>query len=631
MSSRVRRVLSMFLLLAGVPITALLTGCGAGLPEESSSGTLALQGTVHGGQQGVAGATIHLYRAGTTGNGAASLDLLMNPVTTDKFGFFGITGDYTCPSASDQVYIVATGGNPGNGVNNPAIAMMAALGNCGTLLAQGSSRFLFINEVTTVAAAWTLAPFMTGPSNLGRSATNAQGLQNAFLNAALLADTTSGNVATNSYGLTIESGKLLALADALAPCINSTGTQGCSSLFLAATPSGGATPTDTITAALNIVKHPGTNVAAVWNTIGSTPPFPTTLTAAPNDWTMSITVPLAPGPGGSVAAPENLDVDASGTVWVAGFNGILNAVTSQGVLLNSAGFGAGALRESYGVAVDTSGYVWVTNEQSSPNAAGSVTKFQGSNMSSPGTIVAGNGGTNFYDSSLNFPYDIAADASGNVFLGNYANGSATKYSTATNAPTATYLGYGYGSYVQVVAPDGAGGVWLADSSSSYVTHALASGTASNTTACCSDSDGVATDPAGNVWVANYDSSSVSALSYAGTVLLPQASVGGISYPARLSVDAGGTVWVANYYGSTSHGPGFSGVSSGTVSGEPAIGTAISPANGFGLDAHLSQPYAIVPDRSGDLWVSNHGYNNLVMFVGLATPTSTPTMPKPTAP
>ena len=386
-------------------------------------------------------------------------------------------------------------------------------------------------------------------------------------------------------------------------------------------------PSDTMTALLDIVKNPAHRVQDVWNTISSTPPFPTTLTHAPNDWTMSVTVPLAAPTSGTnlLAAPTALDVDAQGDVWVAGKYGILNAVTPQGALLNASGFGVGTLNESLGLAVDTSGYIWVTNEESSPNKAGSVSKFQGSAMSSPGAVINGNGGTNFYDSSIDFPYDISADRLGNLLIANYANGTATEYSTATNAPVATGLGSGYGAYTVAGASDGAGGVWLANNASGTVTHALAGGATSNVN-CCAAPEGLATDPAGNVWVSDYFNSSVSAISFAGAVIVNQVTAGGLAYPSHLSVDAGGTVWVANYHGSS-----ISAISSGTVAGEPVAGTAISPSTGLGLDANLIEPYAVVPDRSGNLWVSNFYQNNLVMFLGLATPTSTPTLPLPVAP
>jgi len=50
---------------------------------------------VHGGQQGVSGATIQLYAAGATGYGLAATALLTTTVTSHAAGSFNITGDYT--------------------------------------------------------------------------------------------------------------------------------------------------------------------------------------------------------------------------------------------------------------------------------------------------------------------------------------------------------------------------------------------------------------------------------------------------------------------------------------------------------------------------------------------------------
>jgi hypothetical protein len=104
-------------------------------------------GSVHGGQQPVVGATIQLYTVGTTADGSAATPLLTSTVTSDSTGSFTITGLYSCTGAT-QVYIVATGGNPGLSTTNPNIALMAALGSCSALT---PSTFININELTTVA------------------------------------------------------------------------------------------------------------------------------------------------------------------------------------------------------------------------------------------------------------------------------------------------------------------------------------------------------------------------------------------------------------------------------------------------------------------------------------------------
>jgi hypothetical protein len=127
----------------------------------------ALRGRVHGGQQPVSGSAIQLYAAGAGGYGSAGTALLTTSVSTDAHGDFTINRAYSCPTSSTDVYIVATGGNPSLslGTDNISLALMSALGPCGNLSA---STFIFINEVTTVASVYALAPFMsTGGAKVG--------------------------------------------------------------------------------------------------------------------------------------------------------------------------------------------------------------------------------------------------------------------------------------------------------------------------------------------------------------------------------------------------------------------------------------------------------------------------------
>jgi trimeric autotransporter adhesin len=124
--------------LALVPCALLFSGCSS-VPVTTSSQTtavqgLSLQGKVHGGQSPVTGATIQLYAVGTTGDASVATPMLTAPVTSDSNGNFSITLLYSCTTApvtpTTEVYVVATGGNPGLGVgmSNPNISMMAALG-----------------------------------------------------------------------------------------------------------------------------------------------------------------------------------------------------------------------------------------------------------------------------------------------------------------------------------------------------------------------------------------------------------------------------------------------------------------------------------------------------------------------
>jgi len=188
---------------AGLAVSSCwLIGCGAGPVAVSLRGS-ALQGTVFGGQQPVANSSIALYAASSNGYGqpytyTSGSQLLTSTVATDANGKFTIKGDYVCPSASTEVYLVATQGNPGlaGNVNNSAIAMMAALGPCGLLTTDTTIQ---VNEVTTVASVWALSPFMSSIAGVGTSATNVAGLVNAFNSVNKIVNVTTGTLGARRW------------------------------------------------------------------------------------------------------------------------------------------------------------------------------------------------------------------------------------------------------------------------------------------------------------------------------------------------------------------------------------------------------------------------------------------------
>ena len=283
-----------------------LTGCGYS-PKFSTpaTGNSQYSGSVHGGQQPIVGAAIQLYTVGTTADGSAATPLLTSTVTSDATGSFTITGLYSCTSAT-QVYIVATGGNPGLSAANPNIALMAALGPCSSLT---PSTFININELTTVAAVSALAPYMTSISAIGSSPSDAASLASAFTLANELVDTATGTSpgANLPSGFTVPTAELNTLADILSACINSTGgTAGdgslCGQLFSLTTVTPNPAPANTIAAMLNIANNPTLNVSALYALTPPTPPFQPTLTAAP----ASFAVVATSSSGGLQANPLSL-------------------------------------------------------------------------------------------------------------------------------------------------------------------------------------------------------------------------------------------------------------------------------------------------------------------------------------
>lgn len=277
------------LVLASAALVAGLafTGCAASTPAAPAAvqGS-SITGRAMGGQQPVSGATVQLYAAGSSGYGSASTALITSasaaaghvtyPIITDGGGNFSISNAFTCPTpSSTPVYLLITGGNPGNGngATNSNLALMAALGPC-----SGLSSILFVNvsELSTVASVWALSPFMTDLYHVGTSSTNALGLTNAFAAVNVLYNISTGAVGGLSLpsGATLPVNEINALGDILASCVNSTGgTAGngsnCGNLFADATPSGGTAPADTVTAAMDIAQNPTLNVAALYLLIGS--------------------------------------------------------------------------------------------------------------------------------------------------------------------------------------------------------------------------------------------------------------------------------------------------------------------------------------------------------------------------
>jgi hypothetical protein len=622
---------TLFLALLSVVMVAGIAGCGMSTTTPTDPITMTMNGKVHGGQQGVVGAQVQLYAAGSGGNGSMATTLLTPAVVSVADGAFSITGDYLCPSSTAQVYIVATGGNPGLGEgDNPALAMVAALGNCGDL---SSTQYITINEVTTAAAAWALAPFVHSYDSIGASGTNATGLENAFLNANLIVNTTAGTTATLPSNLKTEAGKIDALADAIASCINSDGGSACTPLFNAATPSGGSPPRNTFDAAINIVKNPGNNVAGVFAAIGPQPPFPTTLTQAPNDWTLSLTVT-----GGGISDPTALGVDAEGNVWVADFGGLLSAYSPQGTPLSATGYGAGVLSEDYGLAIDLSGDVWVSVEEqpSRGSTKGSIVRLLGA--SSGGTMGAT---TVFANSAIDYPFGLAADSNGNILVADNAGSSVGDGVAVVNPSGPTYTAFSGNHEIDgasAVASDGSGGIWVANGPPYSATHIDSSGNVLAAADCCGVTDGLALDSGGNVWLSAFfqsdedgttETGSIAELAPDGTVSLQYLTGGGVFNPSDVVADAAQTVWVANYGSPVGQAKQSFSELAGSTSFTP--GAALSPSTGFGLDADLAEPFALAVDASGNLWITNSANNDLVMFFGMATPTKTPMPVTPTPP
>ena len=621
-----------------------LAGCGVANTVTSGavSASTAITGRVHGGQQPVIGATVTLYAPGTAGYGSAPSAIVST--TTDNQGNFTLPQPYTCPANSPVTYLLATGGNPGAGPNQ-YLAEAALLPACSSLTA---STYVYISEVTTVAAAYALAPFAAlspGVTNIGVSSTNLIGLTNILGPASNLANTTTGQAVTSAAGMVLPYAEINTLADILAACVN-TNTNGvpsttCASLFAAATPPGGTAPTDTFQAAIDIALNPGNNAAALYALATAIAPYqPTLPTPGPSDFAVGIQYngALIGISGGTTG----LDIDASGNAWFVAFgssaaNANITEISPSGTILSGAnGYLNGDLAEPASLAIDNSSNVFIVDYYN-----GLIAEMSPSNTT----------GFPLYPTSLYGPIGIAVDnRNATSWIGNYYVGTTLTHMTNATGADATNSPYGGLDAPLGVAIDNSGNVWVASSDdfasgTGYLTKFTGSGTTYTPQNFASGAGtlpgDVAIDSSGNVWLTNYVG--VALFNNSGTELSP---VGGYPSPQNIytnpqsvTVDGLNRAWVSNLAsdgnGNALNLPGsvtaFStNGTTGTLISTSTTTTSAGTLLGYTAAGAISQqpngPQSIKVDPSGNLWITGYnatGSQVITELIGIAAPVVTP--------
>ena len=629
--------------IAGVSLMAsigdlVLSGC-TGMVNTALTGTqpgVQFAGSIHGGQQPVSGAKIQLYAAQATGYGSASVGLLATNPTSASDGTFSFSG-FTCPAApNDQVYLVATGGNSGSGVN-ANLSMMTALGACSNIT---TSTFVQVNEVTTVAAAYALSGFMTDYQHVATSSTNYTGLKNAFATVANLSDYTTGQAlavtpaystapagtTTATFRSTVPQAEINTLANIVSACVNTNGVGGsaplCSQLFSATTPTSGTAPTDTIQAALNIAKSPGKNVSTLFGLSTAQAPFAPSLATAPSDWTVAVNY-IGGGLGGPAtpisqdASSSDLAIDAGGNVWISNFRSskvtelspVGAPITTSTVLTPSVitgGFGGGGLSNPNAIAIDNSGNAWMANSN------GTISELT-NNGSAIGTGFSGGGlsGT---------AKGIAIDAANNVWV---TSSVVSEFDTNGNAiSTASGFTSSISSPTGAIAVDGQNNVWVVNGGNAEVVKlANASGLPLYTSvpSLTSATAYGSVDASNQFWVPQGSPNSNIELFNSGSTVPTAFTPGSASNVVSTSIDGLGFVWLVNAGGANSIAANVTELSS--------TGSVISPGStgyqGTGTSL-ITSPRGSGVDLSGNLWISN-GINlsTVTEFVGIGAPTITP--------
>jgi streptogramin lyase len=616
----------------------LLAACGSGggnmlnstsdsSPVSATSGAAAdhgLSGVVHGGQAPITGSTLTLYAAGVPASAAPTI---LDTVTTDTSGNFSFK--YTCPHASALMYVVTSGGSAGGG-GNPAIELMAALGPCDSL-----PPFIVVNELTTVAAVYALNGFSAvngsggalsgcvdcvagSDGDMTQLHGNSPAIGNAFGTVAMLVDVANGepaaflpsaeSCASGSPPINCSAlGRLTALGNSLAACVNSAGgSVQCTDLFTY------TNSANTLQATLFTARNPGlVNISEIYSLSTRNPVFTPGLSAAPTDWTIALRFT-----GGGILNPTAIALDASGNAWVANSgNSSVSKFSPSGTALSpDGGFTGGGLSSPQGIAIDQKGHVWLANTGNN-----SVTE-----LSDSGAALSPDEG--FVGGGLSSPRAIAIDQKGNVWAPNFKSNSVTELSPEGSAlsPATGFTGGGL-SEPTSIAVDADNNVWVPNSGpisasdANTVTELSAAGAPLSpaggfplSNAFTSSLDlSIAVDAHGNLWLADgiSENGGVQEMSAAGVNLSPYGgySGGGTLEPKSVAIDGNGNVWVANS-------------DNDSVSEFSASGSPLSPASGFtGGGLHESQGLAI--DAAGDVWVTDIW--GVTEIIGSAGPVVTP--------
>ncbi len=613
----------------------------------------ALEGKVLGGGQPIANSTVTLWAA------SAGAPAQLAQTRTGADGRFTLNA----PGARGKdatLYLVAKGGTPKAAANkgaNDAIALVALLGT-------SSSQSVTINELTTVASAFTAAQFIKEESISG----NPLGLRIAAGNVPNLVD-----VATGGWGkvlldpLNSTQTTTLATLNTLGSLISAFATvadDDWRARFLkAATASGAATPKSTIDAMAGIARKSWADPKTLYGLFDEAYPQPNDgtrrkapflpyLAYAPPDFALMLSFA-----GGGVYSPGKFFFDTDGNLWsgqnwMAGSqSGVVNSIgggtvkfAPNGTALSPAitgftGMGIDGVGWGTGVALDK---VWVTGF----NGAIGIMDFQGRPIGKEtdfplagkvgglqGVGIAANGDVWIADATKNqmlyfpggrvkdqrlvqvpglkSPFGVAIDAQNRVWVSNAQSDTVVRFSaTDPSKPESFRVGIG----VRGVALDSKGNLWVASNMSlDFSPPTIPDGVSIMKQFQIAGQHLLKELPPGKA------TGVVNMIRPDGTQPAPMGFTGGnvINVPWGVSIDGNDDVWVGNFWGR-----GAVLMAGAEPKGHPT-GTKPGDVIHQFQNGNIQMLTDVVIDPAGNVWAANNwNFLPAVLDNVPAQPTST---------
>jgi hypothetical protein len=508
--------------------------------------------------------------------------------------------------------------------------------------------YLVINEVTTVAFAYSMSGFATTAFNVSGNAANSAASATAIANAMAQtlnivniqygqapAHTNGNSTSTNAVST------IYALANILATCVNTSSatSSACTALFSAAKDSSGNSATDEASAIFNIAHNQGQNVTAIWNRMSSAPVFTPNLTRQPADWTIPIVYTGVLSQFGTNNANQvtsgayNIAFDVNGTAWIGDRQKGLVEMSPMGAVQTFTNTSFNMIK---GIAITPdSSAIWLADYGNdtihimSPSGALVHTiPTAGNNLAGPAAIA--------FDSP---------DNGSNAFVVNEDNGSVTAFSSAspwTDFDNSGGLGVDTPAWISI---DQNGNAWIPSTDTArvaqipYTINGTGKVKISNTagTMTADDSYGLAIDSSDNAWFATNTiqnngnpgterledvhrtvttgRNGKQTITYGidQSILGTGTNGGGLGLPYKITVDGGNNIWMANEADST--------VSEYSTTLGKWLGVA---ATGYS-NGTTATTLSATPDNSGNLWTANTD-GSVTVLLGAATPTSNPIYP-----
>ena len=290
------------------------------------------------------------------------------------------------------------------------------------------------------------------------------------------------------------------------------------------------------------------------------------------------------------SGPSSVDVDQAGNIYVADAgNQDIRKITPSGIVTTIAGSGqmgaanglgtAASFTYPYGIAVDINGNIYVADAGNNL-----IRKITPDGMVS---TLAGSGAKGSQDgpgtsATFNFPYGIAVDVAGNVYVADASNNTVRKITVAGIVSTLAGDGTvgaknGNGvsasfNYPQDLDIDGSGNIYVADEANHLIRKITPSG--------------VVTTFAGT-GIKGSDDGPVTTATF--------------NYPDSITHDADGNIYVSDEGSSLIRKITPAGMVS-TLAGNGSFGFA----NGIGKAAVFNEIFGIAIDKSNNLFVADLG-------------------------